>query len=72
MLLFYQKLFPLSKILFCIPTPDVYYYQNFKILLHPLIPISFLIFHEHKMSIKLLKIKHFYRSFFCINTTHSV
>lgn len=56
----------------CTHTLHINRRRNFKILLHPLIPIPFLIFCKHKMLIKLPKTKHFYICRFCIPTTHSV
>ena len=52
----------------CVPTPDINYHQNIKVVFEVLISDFFALRSEHEMLRKMTKIKDFYEFFFCINT----
>ena len=55
----------------CVPTPDINYHRNVKVVFEVLISDFFTLRSEHEMLRKVPKIKDFYEVFFCINTTVS-
>lgn len=52
----------------CVPTPDINYHRNVKVVFEVLISDFFTLRSEHEMLRKVPKIKDFYEVFFCINT----
>ena len=52
----------------CVPTPDINYHRNIKVVFEVLISDFFTLRSEHEMLRKVPKIKDFYEVFFCINT----
>ena len=52
----------------CVPTPDINYHRNIKVVFEVLISHFFTLRSEHEMLRKVPKIKDFYEFFFCINT----
>ena len=52
----------------CVPTPDINYHRNIKVVFEVLISDFFTLRSEHEMLRKVPKIKDFYEFFFCINT----
>lgn len=55
----------------CVPTPDINYHRNIKVVFEVLISDFFTLRSKHEMLRKLPKIKDFYEVFLCINTTVS-
>ncbi len=52
----------------CVPTPDINYHRNVKVVFEVLISDFFTLRSKHEMLRKVPKIKGFYEVFFCINT----
>ena len=55
----------------CVPTPDINYHRNIKVVFEVLISDFFTLRSEHEMLRKVPKIKDFYEVFLCIDTTVS-
>ena len=52
----------------CVPTPDINYHRNIKVVFEVLISDFFTLRSEHEMLRKVPKIKDFYKVFLCIDT----